>query len=226
MKSIPKLLLAGFALATTAIACYKTGHSSSDNQKAGLPEHKSSVSITPVSPFNKEVGKHIPLDSAHAWLANYATSSEARINNTCILKSSDLLALLSQSDCVGIIFYNAWDSTTGWTLLPYGVSSKGELITGKNVPTSNAAISLQQASAWRSAYMQSHAGGIEGQFTGAHVFNELINQVGAKGIRIQKAFNAKGEQLILTNADETNPSDAYEDNTVCPPVCPNSPGTN
>ncbi|MDF7815277.1 hypothetical protein P1X16_28100 [Hymenobacter sp. YC55] len=76
--------------------------------------------------------------------------------------------------------------------------------TPETASVAGTAISWQDASAWTATYQAAHPKGVRASFYSSNVFNTLLAQPNATGIRIYNAINADGKEcLVLVGATAT-----------------------
>lgn len=85
-------------------------------------------------------------------------------------------------------------------------------------------ISLQEAEAWTSTYRHNQPNGLRSVYFSSSVFQALINQPNAKGIRIYLANDGSHDTMVLVSANEaadlTDPEYTLYDNGNCSPPFP------
>lgn len=212
------LIFVPFALAIVLVfACSRSNnHSDSRDQKAQI----SLVSGQSVPLFSKEVGKAFPGDSGRNWMRAYM-HGRSEESTSYILHYTDIKQLLDKDGCVGIIYYNGFDGTN-WVVLPYGLTTSGDIIRTDSVATQNGNINWSQAKAYVLAYQQMNPDAVKAHFFGSLILYKMGNEKGIKNIRFQIGTNDHGEQLIMSNADVVNPDEVYDASKLCPPFCTGS----
>ena len=89
-------------------------------------------------------------------------------------------------------------------------------------------ISLQEAEAWTKMYRHNQPDGLRSVYFSSTVFQALINQPNAKGIRIYLANDGSHDTMVLVSANEgadlTSPEYAvYQHGSCAPPNTVDSP---
>lgn len=90
-------------------------------------------------------------------------------------------------------------------------------------------ISMQEAIDWTKTYQSEHEGQLKAVYFSADVFQALLKQHGADGIRIYNATNAEGRNcfvLVGATADEDLTEGqriVYDKGSCCPDSCVSSP---
>jgi hypothetical protein len=213
------LSLAGLTI--IAFACYKVQKINPAAETPAPAIHKEATIAAPAVPvFSKGVGRLVRKDTTRQWIDQY--NHQVRENNTYVLSAQDLLPLLEYKDCVGILFYHAWDDA-GWLVIPYGIREDGSLIKTDPLPGRSGSISWGRAAEYREVYKHRSNNKIEGHFFGTSILDTLIHKMGATTIRFQRGVNEKGEQLIMSNAGIINTGGEDYDvdaSFSCPPMCP------
>ncbi len=223
-----KILISAGVNVFLIIACYKAeNHSNSQDKMPNtttvshldISNTKKGNVINSNSLFNKEVGKMVKGDTGKLWIANYNKGKSDCTIRPYTLKSDYLKNLLSLDSCVGIIFYNAKNGSA-WEILPFAISSPGNLIKTDSVATENGYISWQVAKQRINNYQTAYPGSVEAHFFGRIILNNLTDSL--KNIRFIMAWNNSGEQLLLNDAAQTDPGGGGDaDNSIhCPPICP------
>ncbi len=85
-------------------------------------------------------------------------------------------------------------------------------------------IDLRTAGTWTSNYQEQNEGGVKAHFYGKNKLNQILNQTGCVGIRIYRAIDDVGaDVLVLVGVDgEENNMEGgviLENGTPCPPRC-------
>lgn len=95
--------------------------------------------------------------------------------------------------------------------------------------TAGELISLSEAIDWTAAYQSEHPEGLRSVYFSADVFDNLLKQPGAKGIRIYNANDGTKDCLVLVAATEDadltgGEYKLYDRGLTCPSACAiNSP---
>ena len=167
--------------------------------------------------FTTDIGKPIPADSGRAWMRTY---NHGRIAESApyILHYTDVKRLLDKDSCVGIIYYHGFDGNN-WMVLPYGITAEGKIFHTDSVATQRGNIGWQLAKQYVLAYEKMNPGAIKAHFFGSLIHYRMDQVLGVRNIRFQIAYNSRGEQLLMSDADLVNPSEYNDVSKVCPPMC-------
>lgn len=101
--------------------------------------------------------------------------------------------------------------------------------TGVLATTAGSVITMAEAVAWTGTYQATHPGGLKSVYFSADVFQALLKQTGAAGIRIYNATNSDGKNCFVlvgatADGDLAEGQDiAYDKGLCCPDTCITSP---
>lgn len=210
-----KVLLFSVPVALAVVLVFACSRSNNSINNTVIKEKNASSQIEPL--FSKEVGKVFPGDSGRAWMKTY-TNGRSGETTPYVLHYADIKVLLEKENCAGIIYYNGVDGAN-WVVLPYGITSQGEIIRTDSVATQKGNISWAQAKAYVLAYQQMNPNSVKAHFFGSKILFKMGIEKGIKNIRFQIGLNGRGEQLIMSDADVVEPSESYDASRICPPMC-------
>lgn len=203
----------GTLMLLSAAAC-----SRKDAPAAGDDRSAGAVASSPAQPdprpvFHKAVGAPTDPETAHRWMDNRARTGAPR--ETYQLDAAALRKLLAQG-AAGISLAHAVDDGGKPHILAIGVSADGQPLRTDTISTMSGPLSWDTARAWRAR----HAGPTRSHFFGADTFERLLVRQGSPAIHVEPALNDAGKpQLLLSNADDLEPS-GYEDASIpCPDHC-------
>lgn len=89
-------------------------------------------------------------------------------------------------------------------------------------------ISLEDAVEWTTNYRNANPGKVKGHFYGKNKLMEMLNQSDAMGIRIYRAIDDAGAEVLVLVAADAEEGDLdngliLERGEPCPPICKRSP---
>jgi hypothetical protein len=198
--------LINFTLLCLLISCSDPAN---PDQTSGLPLTASQ------SMYQSFVGKQIPGDQGRSWIERYVQKNQNHF--TYLLPSKNLMDILSSKECAGISFTMAVDTKQRMHALPLAVATNGALMQSGQVMTDSTAIDWKTSGEWVASYQ----GEVRSYFFGRKTFDRLISQKMAAIVKLELAVSDDDKpQLLLSDGNQTIPSDYEDDSFKCPSFCP------
>jgi hypothetical protein len=186
-----------------------------------------------VSKLNAAVGREIPLQSAHQWIANYKKKNGREISYQ--VDKAQLQNLLGAvPHPLGVIFNYATDDSGNSHIVVIALDETESLWAPSAIAVdanSNTIIEVNTAKAWTRRYRNNNPNAVRHHSFGINLFNKILSNPGFEYFDISPALNDNGLQMVLMvwNKSETSNGGrvntggltpvSYDDSFRCPPTC-------
>jgi hypothetical protein len=191
-------------------------------------ESKDSTSANQVSPFNRNVGKLIPMNVAERWINRYKeNNTTARSEDHPGITEVELSSILTPLDeKLGVSFHRALDEDGEYHILVVPVKEGQSAWSSEQIldASNNVLIDAQTAEAWADRYKAENPDGIWSHFFGIHVFESEFDT-----IQLVDALNDQdAPQLLLFISRNSNIGsgriqgdaiEVYDASVPCPTIC-------